>query len=274
MLPLTILTINCLVQHGEALGIAPLITPILGMAWDKVNPYSLDNQIKAVYSELKNIKTEIDKLEHAVVFGRDVKTVEYLIEKYKDIEGNGNEKDKWAQTALAFDDGGFDKSLTLLEEMMDGSSHLFAEGSIFQKLANDEESNVCEDIEGAWEYLSGLWVVGHAVWTRAYQIRKPLTYETFAEEKKSYAETKLRNFEVIKDLATPDHCHCYYQGLFLTHVDYIIGNKAPIQTGSATACQRQCVADSKCKFFTFVKSSQKCFRIANDDNEIYGKNIS
>ena len=116
------------------------------MGWDTANPNSLQNKISDLSNKLKDIKTQIQKLEHAVMFGKEVKSIEYLIDQYDNhvMEGNFQDKLKLANLALSFGSDGFQRSLYSLEEMIEGTSQMFAEGSIFKIIANtksNEESN-------------------------------------------------------------------------------------------------------------------------------------
>ena len=79
-------------------------------------------------------------LEHAVIFGPDIQTVEYLIKTYNDISENNNTqaKEKWADLALELGSDGFQKSLNSLKSMMEGKNKLFAEGSILDVIAGKQ----------------------------------------------------------------------------------------------------------------------------------------
>ena len=77
------------------------------------------------------------EIEIATIFGQDIKQIEYLIESYID-ETNKNDSAQrdWANTATEFGGDGFKKTLGSLKEMMDGSSKLFAQDSIFEVIVN------------------------------------------------------------------------------------------------------------------------------------------
>ena len=102
----------------------------------------------------------------------------------------------------------------------------FFQGSIFQIIANDEDddANVCLNIEAAWEYLGGVWTLGHAVWVQAYKIKHKNDYSAFATQKKDAAMSKMEDFSRVKDLAYPDHCHCFLKGewVFKRHVNNVL----------------------------------------------------
>ena len=79
-------------------------------------------------------------LEHAVIFGPDIQTIEYLIKTYNDISESNNTqaKEKWADLALELGSDGFQKSLNSLKSMMEGNNKLFAEGSILDVIAGKQ----------------------------------------------------------------------------------------------------------------------------------------
>ena len=268
---IVLVSLATLVRQSE--GTLPgFVVPLLQMGWDQINPYSINNQIKGISSQLKNMKTQLEKLEHTVIFGKDIKTIEYLIDIYNK-NGTEEEKEKWAEIALSYSSDGFDKSLSSLEELMDGTSHIFAEGSIFQLLANEEDENVCHNIDVAWDYLGGLWTVGHAVWAQAYKIKHKTDYSAFAIQLKDITESKLKNFEKVKDLAYPDYCHCFLKGVYYAEIDILTGQKIPSEAISAMNCQTLCYEDTDCKAFTFIQSSQKCYKHSHDEHEVEGKDI-
>jgi len=259
-----LVSLATLVSQGES-KLPGVVVPLLQMAWDQINPYSINNKIKDISSQLKYVKTKLEKIEHTVIFGKYIKTIEYLIEKYND--GTENEKEILANTALSYGSDGFDKSLSSLEEMMDGTSNIFAEGSIFQVIANDEDGDVCTNIDGAWKYLTGLWTVGHAVWAQTYKIKHKTGYTTFTANLKNTAESSLSKFEEVKDLVYPDYCHCFEKGVYYAEMDFLTGKKMPTEAISAMNCQTLCQQDSDCKAFTFIQSQQKCYKHTHDENE-------
>ena len=117
----------CLVTQVSSL--PGFVAPIFTMAWDQINPYSINNQIKSISSELKNVKTQLEKIEHTVIFGNDIKTIEYLIEIYNDkVNASDEEKGKWAEIALSYGSDGFQKTLSSMEKFMEGTSRILAEG--------------------------------------------------------------------------------------------------------------------------------------------------
>ena len=123
----------CLIHCGVGLDIVGPIGKILSISWSQLKPSGLDNQIKTVSRDVKEIKGHLQKIEIAVIFGQDLKTIEYLIESYVEvINKNDFAKQQWADTAR----DGFKKCLASLKEMMDGTSNLFAEESIFEVIAN------------------------------------------------------------------------------------------------------------------------------------------
>lgn len=266
-----LVSLATLVDQGES-KLPGFVVPLLQMGWDQINPYSINNQIKDISSQLKNIKTQLEKIEHTVIFGKDIKTIEYLIDIYNN-DGTDEEKEKWADIALSYSSDGFDKSLSSLEELMDGTSHIFVEGSIFQLIANDEDGNVCTNIDAAWEYLGGLWTVGHAVWAQAYKIKHKTNYSAFAIQQKNTAESKLKDFEKVKDLAYPDYCHCFQKGVYYAEIDFLTGKRIPTEAISAMNCQTLCYQDPDCQAFTFIQSSQKCYKHTHEENESEGKDI-
>ena len=116
-------------------GINP--TPIFSELWSQLNPISMENNIKTIVNEVREIKTHLQKIEIATIFGQDVKQIEYLIESYIDVVNkNDSAQGDWADTATEFGGDGFRKTLTSLKEMMDGSSTLFAQDSIFEVIVN------------------------------------------------------------------------------------------------------------------------------------------
>ena len=124
---------------GSALALAPakLLEPLFSTAWSQLNPNSMQNRIKEISKDVKQIKTHLQKIEQAIIFGQDVKTIEYLIESYVNvIKRDESAQRNWATTALEFGGDGFQKTLASLKEMMDGSSNLFAKESIFEVIVN------------------------------------------------------------------------------------------------------------------------------------------
>ena len=114
------------------------IEAILETAWGELNPNSMKNRIKDISRDLSEIKTHLDKIEQAVIFGRDLKKIEYLIETYEKVMSQGKSAaENWANTALEYGSDGFYYTLNSLKTLMDGSSNLFADdGSIFDTIAN------------------------------------------------------------------------------------------------------------------------------------------
>ena len=261
-----VIVLSCKQKCDGALP-APLLT-LLQMGWDQANPYSMNNQVKNLAREIQNIKTHLQKLEHAVMFGKEMKTIEYLIERYNkvyDLNDTSQDKIRWADSALQIGSDGFEKPLAYLRQMMDGSSQIFAEGSIFNVIAKDEtrQETICTDLEEASDYLISLWTVGHALWVQAYRI-KSIRFEEKAKKLKGEAQSKIPVFEATRDKAYPAHCDCFSKGMSYTDLDYMLGKKSPSHTHSARACQVKCHADDECKVFTFIQSITKCFVFTNE----------
>ena len=122
--------------NGKDILLGPVGT-ILQTAWDHFDPDSMTNQIKDILRDLGEIKTHLSKIEQAVIFGPDVKTIEYLIETYEKVISQGKSAtEKWANTALEYGSDGFQKTLNSLKTLMDGTSKIFADGgSIFDTIA-------------------------------------------------------------------------------------------------------------------------------------------
>ena len=157
---------------------------------------------------------------------------------------------------------------------MEGTSKIFAEGSIFQVLANEETEDVCNNIDAAWEYLGGLWTVGHAVWAQAYKLEHRSGYSSYINQLKNNAKSKMKDFETAKDLAYPDHCHCFLEGVYYAEIDYLLNKKVPTKALSAMNCQTLCYEDPYCKSFTFIQSTRTCYKHAHNENEVEGKKIN
>ena len=123
-----------------ALALTPalkLVEPLFSTAWSKLNPNSMQNLVKEISKDVKEIKTHLQKIEIAIIFGQDIKTIEYLIESYIDVINKDESAQRgWANTAMEFGGDGFQKTLSSLKEMMDGSSNLFAKESIFEVIVN------------------------------------------------------------------------------------------------------------------------------------------
>lgn len=250
------------------------VLSLLQMGWDTASPFSIQNRIKDLAKDIETIKTHLQKLEHGVVFGRDMKTIEYLIDQFNAIviTSNANSKLNWANLALSLGSDGFRRSLTSLEEMLEGTSQIFAEGSIFGLIAKDEknEDSVCTDLEEASSYLFSLWALGHATWAQAYEIK----HDNFKENAKRLQEkatSKMDAFVIARDKAFPEHCHCFESGIFYAQLDYMLGKQLPTQPLSSRSCQAECNSDDKCMGFTFIKPSSKCYKFENVDNENEGK---
>lgn len=113
------------------------VQTILKKVWSELSPDSMNNQIKDISRDLSEIKTHLDKIEQAVIFGQDVKKIEYLIETYERVISQGKSaSENWANTALEYGSDGFYFTLNSLKKLMDGSSKLFADGgSIFDTIA-------------------------------------------------------------------------------------------------------------------------------------------
>ena len=70
----SIILLTILLSFGRDLeSLPPIIAPLLGTAWDAINPSSVQNRIKDLAKEIENIKTHLQKLEHSVIFGDDKK---------------------------------------------------------------------------------------------------------------------------------------------------------------------------------------------------------
>ena len=106
----SLVLLACLIHCGVCLDIVGPIGKILSISWNELNPYSLDNQIKTVSRDVKEIKGHLQKIEIAVIFGQDLKTIEYLIESYVEvIDKNDVDKQQWADAALEYGKDGFKK---------------------------------------------------------------------------------------------------------------------------------------------------------------------
>jgi hypothetical protein len=248
---------------------------LLAMAWDEVSPGSLNNQIRQVAGQLTDIKTHLGKIEQAIIFGRDIKTLEYLVTKYSNISDKDDiERGKWAETALEYGSDGFDRSINSLKAMIEGTSQIFADSSIFATIAANDTEEVCNNIDVAFDYLVGLWTTSHAVWAQAYRINKQY-YATNAKEKKIRAESKIEDFMQIKDESLPDHCHCFQRDIFYADVDHLLNPSETVSVNvkSARSCQIKCKADVDCKVWTFHKKSSNCFMHNNDNNELQGEEL-
>ena len=65
------------------------------------------------------------KAEFAVIFGHDIRTLEFLIDKYTRFQDDDEtQKRDWADTALGFGQDGFDRATSSLRD----TNQLFAEG--------------------------------------------------------------------------------------------------------------------------------------------------
>ena len=146
---------------------------------EKVESQKQAEEAKTAKKRAKRLKEKQKKKMKKNVEVKKDTTSEESEESDEEEEKTEEEKEKWAEIALSYSSDGFDKSLSSLEELMDGTSHIFAEGSIFQLLANEEDENVCHNIDVAWDYLGGLWTVGHAVWAQAYKIKHKTDYSAF-----------------------------------------------------------------------------------------------
>ena len=137
---------------GEPWQLSGPVYDILRISWNNLNPA----KIKDISEDLVDIKTHLDKLEHTVTFGWDIKTVEHLIETYIDVQlQDKSTQEKWADTALEYGSDGFDKSLKSLKEIMDGSSQIFAEDSILAVIGNQNTEFV--SYTASKKYLPGRW---------------------------------------------------------------------------------------------------------------------
>jgi hypothetical protein len=254
---------------------APFVT-LLSTAWDTINPNSMINNIKDLEKELQNIKLHLEKIEHGVMFGRDMKNIEYLIEQYNEqmLKNDSSAKLTWANLALRVGSDGFQRSMKSLEEMIDGTSQIFAEGSIFSLLAKNKGS-ACTDIEEASNYLFSLWTLGHATWSQAYNITQN-NFEANSKRLQEQAKLKAELFATARDQAFPEYCDCFETGIYYTPLDYFLlvqtgSQQVPTLTRSARACQAECNSDDKCMGFTFVQSSSKCFKHEHMDNDVTSK---
>jgi hypothetical protein len=249
---------------------APFLT-LLNTGWDTINPNSMINRIKDLAEEIQSIKLHLEKLEHSVVFGRDMKNIEYLIDQYNEymLKNDSNAQLKWANLALSFGSDGFQRSLTSLEEMIGGTSQIFAEGSIFSLITKNGGS-ACTDIEDTSDYLFSLWTLGHATWAQAYNIIHD-NFEANCKRLQEQAQSKTELFANARDNAYPEYCDCFKTGVYYPQLNYILDKQVFTRPRSIRACQGECNSDDQCMGFTFVKSSSKCFKHANVDNELQGK---
>ena len=63
---------------------------------------------------------------------------------------------------------------------------------------------MCTDLEEFCDYLTNLWVLGHATWVQAFRIKNNNnnnSIENFAESKKQDAETMMQTFIDLNDHA-------------------------------------------------------------------------
>jgi len=120
---------------------------LLQVAWDKVNPGSVTNRIKEISKELGNIKTSIVKSEFAAIYGDDIKTLEYLVDKYASFtESDTRQKEEWAETV-------FDAMRVKASRLLPGDCNCADEGVFYTeasyffkepKTANVTDSEHCQ----------------------------------------------------------------------------------------------------------------------------------
>ena len=246
---------------------------LLQMAWDHVNPGSVQNRIKRVSKDLNDIKTSMVKAEFAVIFGHDIRTLEFLIDKYiRFQEDDETQKRDWADTALGYGQDGFDRATSSLRDMIEGTNQLFAQGSILEVVAEKSTKvEQCEQLGFAYNYLLGLWTVSHAVWSQAYRI-KNLTEKVDLKRK---AEEKIIVFDEMRakaSLSLPRHCKCFEEGVFYADFSYLFQDPKAANSTTTEMCQISCQDDKECKAWTFVVSnSSRCFLHQTDEYKLKGE---
>ena len=246
---------------------------LLGMAWNKINPGSLQNRVKRISKDLSDIKTSMVKAEFAVIFGQDIRTLEFLNNKYLSFQDDNEiQKRDWADTALGYGQDGFERATTSLRDMIEGRNQLFAQGSILEVIARKSTKvEECDQMDFAYDYLVGLWTMSHAVWSQAYRIKN--RNETV--DLKQKAEERIAVFHEIRESAAeilPSHCLCLEEGVFYADVAYFFKDPKTANVTSAKKCQRGCQADKECKAWTFFESnSSRCFLHQSNEHKLYGR---
>ena len=56
---------------------------------------------------------------------------------------------------------------------------------IIRNLNEEENGDVCTDLEETFDYLINLWVAGHATWVEAFRITNDSNFENIAVTKKT-----------------------------------------------------------------------------------------
>ena len=74
---------------------------------------------------------------------------------------------------------------------------------IIRNLDEEENGDVCTDLEETFDYLINLWVAGHATWVEAFRITNDSNFENIALTKKQEAETMIQEFMNIKEYTKP-----------------------------------------------------------------------
>ena len=126
-------------------------------------------------------------------------------------------------------------------------------------------------MKDTFNYLVGLWVIGHATWVQAYKIKNQ-DFLKNANLKKNETEAFIEEFKNSSYTATPEHCKndCFVKGIYYIDFDHMVfPNKTKFTlVKSAADCQDQCLDDKNCVAFTFYKKHSKCFKHDSDTNEL------
>ena len=122
---------------------------------------------------------------------------------------------------------------------------------------------MCTDLEEFCDYLTNLWVLGHATWVQAFRIKNNNnnnSIENFAESKKQDAETMMQTFIDMKENVKPQYCHCIEEGIVYININHWLNpnNSMSVQARSPSECQMECKNMQGCQFWTFIQHLTKC----------------
>ena len=63
----------------------------------------------------------------------------------------------------------------------------------------------------------------------------------------------------------------HWKGYYYAELDFVLNLRSPTNATSSMKCQTMCYQDRDCKAFTYIQSTEKCYKHANKENEIEGK---
>ena len=273
-----LLLFNSTTLQTNAFELTALLTEplklLLQHAWNDINPHSLNNKINAAFKGIQEIKNGLELMKIEILYGDSVKRIEFFIDEYNEKQGNVNQNMAEHMVNDASDNG-FNYILRDLNSMMVGKDTLFTDESIFEAVAVTAKDtySACIEIQGAWNYLSGLWISGHSVWSQAYRTLNR-NFEEKVIEKKNETNDGLDIQLPFRNKAFNSRCtydHCYEYGKIYTF-STVTKTKG---VESTEGCNNLCMVETNCNLWTFNGPKNECYMYEEDNgsNEVTNMDV-